>query len=191
VDLGEEMTFCRRFFSLSIAGKGAVFLRLILVTGVLLPLLFALSCGPAPETGETGGKAPDFTLLDLDGEPFHLKVERGKMVLIIFTTTWCPSCRASIPLYRDIHAAYGPQGLVVVNVDIQEPPDKLRQFVKANQIPYRVLLDQDGEVGMAYGIVGIPALVLIDQDGERISSDTATIVEILEKVYKRTAAFSP
>jgi hypothetical protein len=44
---------------------------------------------------------------------------------------------------------------------------------------------------MAYGIVGIPALVLIDQDGERISSDTATIVEILEKVYKRTAAFSP
>jgi len=180
-----------RFFSLSVIEKRAMLFRFILAAGVLLPLFLVLSCGPSPETGsmEPEGKAPDFTLQDLDGESFHLAAERGKMVLIIFTTTWCPSCRASIPMYRDIHEAYGGRGLVVVNVDIQEPLDRLRQFVKKNQIPYRVLLDHDGDVGMAYGIVGIPALVLINQDGEKISSDTPTVMQILEKVYNKTVAF--
>lgn len=185
------MAFLPRFFCLSGIEKRPVFLRHMPVTSILLLLFLVLSCSPAPETGpvEPEGKAPDFTLQDLNGKSFHLKAERGKMVLIIFTTTWCPSCRESIPMYRDIYETFGRQGLVVVNVDIQEPADRLRQFVKKNRIPYRVLLDHEGNVGMAYGIVGIPALVLINQDGEKISSDTPTIMQILEKVYTRSAAF--
>jgi len=185
------MNFLDRFLGLSVIAQRALFVRNVLIAGTLFLLFFVLSCGPGPETGtmEPEGKAPDFTLQDLDGEPFHLKAEKGKMVLIIFTTTWCPSCRESIPMYREIYETYGQQGLVVVNVDIQEPADRLRQFVKKNRIPYRVLLDHEGNVGMAYGIVGIPALVLINQDGEKISSDTPTIMQILEKVYTRSAAF--
>jgi peroxiredoxin len=155
-----------------------------LYTATLLLTLAIISCGPASETGRLEeGKAPDFTLRDLDGETFHLKAERGKMVLIIFTTTWCPSCRTSIPTYRDIYQSYGERGLVVVNVDIQEPQERVSQFAKTNRLPYRVLLDEEGMVGAAYGIVGVPALVLINQDGETISSDTTVILEILGKMF--------
>ena len=162
----------------------AIFRYLRLCTVMLLLTLAIFSCGPTPETSpKEEAKAPDFTLPDLNGETFHLKAERGKMVLIIFTTTWCPSCRESIPTYRDIHQAYGGKGLVVVNVDIQEPLERVNQFAKTNQIPYRVLLDEDGTVGMAYGIVGVPSLVLINQDGETISSDTSLILDILVKMY--------
>jgi peroxiredoxin len=150
----------------------------------MLSFMLFISCGPAPETGRVEeGKAPDFTLRDLNGESFHLQAERGKMVLIIFTTTWCPSCRASIPTYRDLYQAYGERGLVVVNVDIQEPRERVSQFANTNRLPYRVLLDEDGSVGMAYGIVGVPALILINQDGEVISSDTTVILEILGKMF--------
>lgn len=154
---------------------------------IILLTLTIISCGPPSEKGRVDeGKAPDFTLRDLDGKTFHLQAERGKMVLIIFTTTWCPSCSEAIPTYRDIYQAYGGKGLVVVNVDIQEPLERVYQFAKTNQIPYRILLDEDGSVGMAYGIVGVPSLVLINQDGEMISSDTTAILEILEKVYVGT-----
>jgi peroxiredoxin len=155
-----------------------------LYKAILLLTLAIISCGPTSETGRVEeGKAPDFTLRDLDGGTFHLQAEQGKMVLIIFTTTWCPSCRASIPTYRDIYQAYGERGLVVVNVDIQEALERVSQFAKINRLPYRVLLDEDGSVGTAYGIVGVPALVLINQDGETISSDTTIILEILGKMF--------
>jgi peroxiredoxin len=161
-----------------------IFRYLRLCTVMLLLTLTVFSCGPSPETSpKEEPTAPDFTLRDLEGNAFHLQAERGKMVLIIFTTTWCPSCRESIPTYRDIHQAYGGKGLVVVNVDIQEPLERVNQFVKTNQIPYRVLLDEDGTVGTAYGIVGVPSLMLINQDGETISSDATVILDILVKMY--------
>lgn len=102
---------------------------------------------------------------------------------MIFTTTWCPSCRELIPAYRELYQVYGERGLVMVNVNIQEPLARVREFAKNNQIPYRILLDEDGSVGMAYGVMGVPAMILINQDGELISSDTMTILEILGKMF--------
>lgn len=166
--------------------RQAVFGHARLYCTIFLFFFLIVSCGPGPETDQQKeGKAPDFTLQDLNGESFHLKAERGKMVLLIFATTWCPSCREFIPTYRDLYHAYGKRGLVMVNVDIQEPLERVREFVKRNEIPYRVLLDEDGSVGMAYGIVGVPALVLINQDGEVISSDIRIILEILGKVFTK------
>lgn len=164
--------------------RQAVFCHVCLYCAIFLFFFLIVSCGPGPESDQKEEtKAPDFTLQDLQGKSFHLKAERGKMVLLIFATTWCPSCREFIPTYRELYHAYGKRGLVMVNVDIQEPLERVSEFAKRNGIPYRVLLDEDGSVGMAYGIVGVPALVLINQDGELISSDTMAILEILAKVF--------
>lgn len=155
-----------------------------LVCTMILLFSLVIACGPGPEIGrQEEGKAPDFTLKDLNGQAFHLKAERGKTVLMIFTTTWCPSCRELIPAYRELYQVYGERGLVMVNVNIQEPLARVREFAKNNQIPYRILLDEDGSVGMAYGVMGVPAMILINQDGELISSDTMTILEILGKMF--------
>jgi len=155
-----------------------------LVFAMMLLFFLLISCSPGSDVGrQEEGKALDFTLRDLNDQTFHLKSERGKVVLMIFTTTWCPTCREFIPVYRDLYQTYGKRGLVLVNVDIQEPSARVREFVKNNQIPYRVLLDEDGSVGMAYGVMGVPAMTLINQDGELISSDTMTILEILGKIF--------
>jgi len=155
-----------------------------MVCTMILLFFLVISCSPGPEIEwQEEGEAPDFTLQDLDGQAFHLKSERGKMVLMIFTTTWCPSCRELIPAYRELYQVYGKRGLVMVNVNIQEPLARVREFAKKNQIPYRILLDEYGSVGMAYGVMGVPAMILINQDGELISSDTITILEILGKMF--------
>ncbi len=109
--------------------------------------------------------APDFSIKDIQGKTFRLSQQRGKPVLIFFGTTWCPGCRAEIPVYKQVHETYSPRGLVVVYIDIMEPAEKVARFVKANSITYRVLLDENGEVSRAYNVVGVPMIVLLDREG--------------------------
>jgi peroxiredoxin len=130
------------------------------------------------------GKARDFVLKDLGGSKFMLSEQRGKPVLIIFSTTWCPTCRTEIPRYKFFHDAYAGRGLIVVNIDIQEPPDKVSRFAGKYQLPYRVLLDETGFVAEAYQIVGVPTLVLIDQDGALISRQYQAIDGLLKTLFK-------
>jgi peroxiredoxin len=137
---------------------------------------------PKPKTAD--GKARDFVLKDLSGRKFVLSEQRGKPVLIIFSTTWCPTCRSEIPIYRKIHDAYAARGLVVINVDIQEPLDKVSRFAERYQLPYRVLLDDKGLVAQAYQIVGVPTMILLDQNGALISRQYQAIDGLLEKLFR-------
>ena len=54
-----------------------------------------------------GGEALNFTLTDLDGKKLSLEKSIGKeVILLIFSTTWCPSCRKKISSLKKIHNEY-------------------------------------------------------------------------------------
>jgi len=116
--------------------------------------------------GETmADRAPDFTLKDLQGRSFTLSENRGKPVLLVFGATWCPYCVEEIPRLKDIFAKYGPQGVAVVNIDIQESPDKVKRFADKHKLPYPVLIDETAEVARNYGVSGVPNFTLLDKNG--------------------------
>ncbi|MGA2525775.1 MAG: TlpA disulfide reductase family protein [Smithellaceae bacterium] len=121
--------------------------------------------------------APDFSLKDLQGKTFKLSKYSGKPVLLFFGATWCPSCRAEIPAYKNIYATYSKSGLEVIYIDIMEPAEKVARFAKTNSLTYKVLLDEDGNVADNYGIIGVPTLILIDKQGYvvKISHRTADL----------------
>jgi peroxiredoxin len=163
----------------------------LFIRGVMIMLIFGvLSCSdsrqPPVVPKAVEGKARDFVLKDLSGSKFMLNEQRGKPVLIIFSTTWCPTCRSEIPRYKYFHDAYAGRGLIVVNIDIQESRDKVSRFADKYQLPYRVLLDETGLVAEAYQIVGVPTLILIDQNGALISRQYQAIEGLLEKLYKNS-----
>lgn len=130
------------------------------------------------------GKARDFALKDLSGRKFILSENMGKPVLIIFSTTWCPTCRSEIPFYKKIHDTYAARGLVMINIDIEEPLDRVSRFAERYQMPYRVLLDDNGLVARAYQIVGVPTMILLDQKGALISRQYQVIEGLLEKLFR-------
>lgn len=113
--------------------------------------------------------APDFSLNDLRGKTFKLRSQLGKPVVLLFGTTWCPSCRAEIPAFKTIYEKYAQRGLEVVYIDISESTEKVARFTKSKSLPYLVLLDRDGSVANDYNIVGVPTLVLIDKEGNIIT----------------------
>ena len=121
--------------------------------------------------------APDFSLKDLQGKAYKLSAQRGKPVLIFFGTTWCPSCRIELPLCKEIYQTYVRRGLDVIYINIMEPKDKVARFAKTNSLPFRVLLDADGEVANDYEIIGVPTFVLLDKEGKiiKVSHQTADL----------------
>lgn len=160
----------------------------LFIAGVMVLLIFGtLYCTDTrqppvvPKAAE--GTARDFILKDLSGRKFMLSEQRGKPVLIIFTTTWCPTCRTEIPNYKKIHDTYAARGLVLINIDIEESPDKVARFADKHQLPYRVLLDDKGLVAQAYQVVGVPTMMLIDSNGALISREYQAIGGLLEKLF--------
>jgi peroxiredoxin len=126
--------------------------------------------------------APDFTLKDLQGKIFRLSAQRGKPVLIFFGTTWCPGCRAEVPKYKKVHETYAPRGLVVIYINIMEPASKVARFAKANALPYRTLLDEDGREANKYNVVGVPMIMLVDKEGYIIKVGHSSSEMPLDKV---------
>jgi thiol-disulfide isomerase/thioredoxin len=110
--------------------------------------------------------APDFTLESLEGKPVSLSELRGKAVLLNFWATWCGPCKIETPWLVELQTQYGPQGLQVVGVAMDDSgKEDIAKFAKDMGVNYPVLLGKEA-VGDAYG--GIPALpesFFIGRDG--------------------------
>lgn len=162
--------------------------RYALLACIALLLMCVLSCTdttPRDGTPKISDKvATDFTLKSLSGQTFKLNSQRGRHVLLIFITSWCPTCRSEIPHYKKIFETYGGKGLEVVMVDVQEPKEVVSRFASRYQIPFPVLLDEKEEVSRAFGIVGVPAMVLIDKDGHELSRQYMAIDMLLETLFR-------
>lgn len=161
-----------------------------IVFGLAMALLLSFfacteSRQPGVQKGISDASAPDFSLKDLTGRNFTLSSFKGKPVLLIFITTWCPTCRSEMPHYKSIYETYGKQGLEVVNIDIEEPKNKVSLFAEKYGVPYRMLLDEKGEVARKYGIVGIPAMVLVDKDGNILSRKYLSMDILLETLFAK------
>ena len=114
-----------------------------------------------------GVAAPAFTAADLSGTTHTLESYRGSPVLLQFWATWCPHCRADMPMMQQVYDRYGKQGLHVLTVSIDSDRSALEQFVKRERLPYPVI-DAVTQTGLAeqYEADGVPAYVLIDGEGK-------------------------
>jgi len=53
----------------------------------------------------------------------------------------------------------------MVNVDALESRDKVSRFASRYNLPYRVLLDEAGQVADAFGVRGVPSMAIVGPDG--------------------------
>ncbi len=109
--------------------------------------------------------APDFVLKDLDGKTIRLHELRGKVVLLNFWATWCPSCRFEMPSMEALQKEFSNQGLVVLAIDFREGPKEVQSFYNEHNLSLRALLDPDAEAFARYGAWSLPTTFVIDKRG--------------------------
>jgi peroxiredoxin len=144
----------------------------IIVAGMLLTSFYrsrrsGTSVAAAGSLRFTGQNAPDFALQSLDGKTVRLSDFRGKAVLLNFWATWCQPCKIEMPWFEDLQKQYGPQGLQVVGIAMDDASkEDIAKFAAKLGVSYPVLMGKD-EVGNAYGGVQfLPATFYISRDGK-------------------------
>jgi peroxiredoxin len=118
-------------------------------------------------TGDAPGQpAPAFELQDLNGKTVRLSDFHGKVVLLNFWATWCPPCKEEMPWFVDLQQRYGPQGLQVIGVAMDDADTKtIASFARKLGVNYPVLLGKEA-VAQAYGnIQFLPDSFYIGRDG--------------------------
>jgi peroxiredoxin len=142
---------------------------------------------------EAGSAAPEFSLKDTDGFPYHFAEQRGrKPVLLVFWSMFCEPCRLELQTVQKVHSRHWNDGLDVVAVSVDGEPlrSSIQGFVRQEGYTFRVLIDEADaretfKAADPYGVVGTPALFLVDRGGKIVLSRTGrTKEEELEKAVQ-------
>ncbi|HKC82071.1 MAG TPA: redoxin domain-containing protein [Gemmatimonadaceae bacterium] len=118
---------------------------------------------------QVGSEAPDFTAVTLDSVPREKRLAdyRGQVVMVNVWATWCLPCRVEMPSIEALHKAYGPKGLKILAVSIDDPgtDSTIRAFVKQYGLTFEVLHDPTAKISERYDILGYPETFIVGKDG--------------------------
>jgi thiol-disulfide isomerase/thioredoxin len=111
------------------------------------------------------------TLVDLAGNLRHAAEWEGRILVWNFWATWCTPCREEIPLLIAAREKYGPSGIEIVGIAIDNAA-KVREFSSSLNISYPILLAEADGLGLMLKLGnrsgGLPYTVVIDQQGNLV-----------------------
>ena len=155
---------------------------------MLLSLSFLFSAGCSEETAQlaNGQPVPGFHLQKLAGSDTRFPDDyRGKVIALRFWADWCPFCESEMTALEPVHQKYREQGLVILALNVRQDRETAQKFIDKLDISYDVLLDTDGEVARAYGVLGLPTTFFVDDQGvlqKRILGESTP--EVFEEIVQ-------
>lgn len=100
---------------------------------------------------EAGAQAPDFELVDHQGQTVRLRDFRGRRVVLYFyPKDGTPGCTREACSFRDVYGRLQRVGVVVLGVS-PDPPESHGRFRERYGLPFPLLSDPGGKVAQAYG----------------------------------------
>ena len=156
---------------------------------VILAAAFALgSCTRGLET------APEVRFTSLGGPPLSTSDLRGKVVLVNFWATSCEVCVREMPMLTETWRRFAPRGYEIVAVAMSyDHPNLVADFVRRNQLPFRIALDLDGQLARQWGNVrATPTTFVVDRRGRIVKQyigepGAAELQALIEKTLAEPA----
>jgi peroxiredoxin len=128
-----------------------------LVAGLVAPL-------PASAVPHAGDPMPAFSAPAARGGTISDAAYRNKPLYLNFFASWCVPCNEEAPFVATMFKKYRAKGLNIVGVNELEDKTKALAFAHQYGWPFAIAVD-DGGVGHAFGVIGLPVHVFIDKHG--------------------------
>lgn len=106
-----------------------------------------------PEGLFPGGKAPDFTGFDQNGNEINLRelTKKGPVVLVFYRGYWCPYCNRALKRLEDSLQLVTEKGATVIAVS-PEINSNIDSTVKKTGAEFSILHDKDMKIMKAYQV---------------------------------------
>ena len=111
-----------------------------------------------------GKSAPDFTMIDLNGNTISSESTKGKVVVLNFWFTACKPCISEIPELNEVYEKYKKDSNVVFASITFNKREKVKPFLKKHPIKYPVVSDAK-EICDLFKTTGYPTNIVIDKNG--------------------------
>jgi YD repeat-containing protein len=152
----------------------------MLVRFLFFALCIAISATVhADRPAELPDAAPLFaaTVWDMHDRSFDLATLRGKPLVVNFWARWCGPCRVEIPHFAQARRKFKEKGLAVVGIGLEDKVDTVREFARAYEMDYTVLLAKDQGVPLLRALgnakAGLPFTLVIDASGRVVATKLA------------------
>ncbi|MCW1928224.1 thiol-disulfide oxidoreductase ResA [Bhargavaea beijingensis] len=115
---------------------------------------------------EVGDTAPDFELVDLEGNTHRLSDYRGEGVFLNFWGTWCGPCKKEMPHMEKYFKEFEDKGVNILAVNIAESDLKVQSFANTYGLTFPIVIDKTNSVRDAYNVRPLPTTFLVGPDGK-------------------------
>src|SRR6202008_5135380 len=147
-------------------------ITLTVFTSLIATAIFALEPPPV------GSAAPDFSVPDANGTTHSLSQYKGKYVVLEWFNPQCPFVKKHYGSsnMQNLQKEFTDKGVVWLTIDSNAPgtegnltPEEAQKIATSWKThETALLLDPDGNAGLAYGAKNTPNMVIINPDGKII-----------------------
>jgi len=134
---------------------------------------------------EPGETAPDFMVLNTDGDSIRLDSYSGKYFLLTFAASWCEICDQDNEKLASLHKEIKRDQLEMLTISLDEDSAAWRTVVKDKKLVWNQVVDTDGwssDMVSLYNITEIPSNILIDKESIIVGRNLPT--DSIKKVVK-------
>ncbi|MBN2549306.1 MAG: redoxin domain-containing protein [Anaerolineales bacterium] len=175
--------------ALILAGVG-----LLALAGIALIWTASDSPAETSESAALGGQesaiprevdfpAPAVALQDVQGQPAALADYAGQVVLVNHWATWCPPCKAEMPVLQEYYHDYHQQGFTIVAIEAGEPLNEVSAYVQKAGLTFPVWVDPQQSGMRAFQVFSLPTSFVIDRQGQARLAWTGAISRAMLEEY--------
>ena len=117
----------------------------------------------------SGDPLPDVELTDGDGASVRLGTDGRPMVVNLWYSN-CPPCARELTYFAAVESDVGDD-VRFVGVNPLDDADEMHDFAGERGVDYELLLDHDGKLDEALGIVQYPVTLFVSADGQIVGQE--------------------
>ena len=98
----------------------------------------------------------------------------GTPLVVNFWASWCPACRTEAPLWKAAWEEYSNR-VTFLGINFQDEAENANAFLDEFNKPFPSVRDPKGNIGIAWGVFGMPESYFIRGDGTLAYKQTGAV----------------